>query len=158
MLTKTVFSISLHMTLAVLVITGAAVAKAGQSPQATVAGDLPELPPLANYGGPPERVREAYEFAANHPEVLDNAPCYCACGKEEGHKSNTDCFVSSRDSRGKVTWNAHGAHCWICVNVALEAKRMYMDGQAAAAIQAALDRKYLPNAVYRTPTPTPASR
>lgn len=38
---------------------------------------------------------EAYQFAVEHPEVLDYMPCYCGCYEEDGHTSNTDCFVDS---------------------------------------------------------------
>ncbi|EIJ78386.1 putative lipoprotein [Bacillus methanolicus PB1] len=38
-------------------------------------------------------ILEAYQFAVEHPEVLDYMPCYCGCYEEDGHTSNTDCFV-----------------------------------------------------------------
>lgn len=38
---------------------------------------------------------EAYQFAVEHPEVLDYMPCYCGCYEEDGHTSNTNCFVES---------------------------------------------------------------
>jgi hypothetical protein len=41
------------------------------------------------------KVLEAYQFAVNHPEVLDYMPCYCGCYEEEGHTSNTNCFVDN---------------------------------------------------------------
>lgn len=41
---------------------------------------------------PKDSVKEAYRFAVDHPEVLDYMPCYCGCD-EDGHTSNTDCFV-----------------------------------------------------------------
>ena len=39
------------------------------------------------------KVLEAYQFAVDHPEVLDYMPCYCGCYEEDGHTSNTNCFV-----------------------------------------------------------------
>ena len=45
-----------------------------------------ELPP----------VREAYEFAARHPEVMGQVPCYCGCASA-GHASNLDCFIRQID-------------------------------------------------------------
>lgn len=44
---------------------------------------------------PSAHVKEAYEFAVEHPEVLDYMPCYCGCFEEDGHVSNTHCFVES---------------------------------------------------------------
>ena len=57
---------------------------------------------------PPEVVRAAYTFAAEHPEVLSYAPCYCGC-EHAGHRGNDDCFVMSRAPNGDVTeWEPHG--------------------------------------------------
>lgn len=41
------------------------------------------------------KVLEAYQFAVEHPEVLDYMPCYCGCYEEDGHTSNTNCFVDN---------------------------------------------------------------
>lgn len=38
-------------------------------------------------------ILEAYQFAVEHPEVLNYMPCYCGCYEEAGHTSNTNCFV-----------------------------------------------------------------
>jgi hypothetical protein len=70
------------------------------------------LPPLPFSPTPPARptevVREAYRFAAEHPEVLSYVPCYCGC-EHAGHRGNEDCFVTARDSNGDVTeWEPHG--------------------------------------------------
>ena len=40
-----------------------------------------------------QKVLEAYQFAVAHPEVLNYMPCYCGCYEEDGHTSNTNCFV-----------------------------------------------------------------
>lgn len=42
-----------------------------------------------------DNVIEAYQFAVDHPEVLDYIPCYCGCYEADGHISNTHCFVES---------------------------------------------------------------
>ena len=69
------------------------------------------LPPLP-FGPPPVRppevVRAAYGFAAEHPEVLGYVPCYCGC-ERSGHRGNDDCFVTARAANGDVTeWEPHG--------------------------------------------------
>jgi hypothetical protein len=56
---------------------------------------------------PAVAVQAAYEFAARHPEVLGQLPCFCGCDKL-GHRSNHDCFVAARDAGERVTWDAHG--------------------------------------------------
>lgn len=42
---------------------------------------------------PKDDVMEAYQFAVDHPEVLNYMPCYCGCYEDDGHTSNTHCFV-----------------------------------------------------------------
>ena len=70
------------------------------------------LPPLPTVDftvpRPPRVIRAAYEFAAQHPEVLRYIPCYCGC-ENSGHRANEDCFVQSRDADGQVrSWDTHG--------------------------------------------------
>ena len=72
----------------------------------------PTLPPLPFGPGPPARppdvVHSVYRFAAEYPEVLGYAPCYCGC-ERSGHRGNDDCFVSARAANGDVTsWEPHG--------------------------------------------------
>ena len=83
-------------------------------PEAAKLGPHPQenLPPLPFDPEPPARpmdvVRAAYKFAAEHPEVLSYAPCYCGC-ERSGHRGNEDCFVTRRDAKGDVVeWEPHG--------------------------------------------------
>ncbi|MDQ0352790.1 hypothetical protein J2R98_002641 [Alkalibacillus filiformis] len=39
-----------------------------------------------------EPMKEAYEIAIHHGDLLSYMPCYCGC-YEMGHESNRDCFV-----------------------------------------------------------------
>ena len=69
---------------------------------------LPPLPYDPTPARPPDVVRAAYVFAAEHPEILGYVPCYCGC-ERSGHRGNDDCFVSGRDANGDVTqWEPHG--------------------------------------------------
>ena len=70
---------------------------------------LPPLPYDPMPARPPDVVRAAYLFAAEHPEILGYVPCYCGC-ERSGHRGNDDCFVATRDANGDVTeWEPHGA-------------------------------------------------
>lgn len=53
-------------------------------------------------------VQETYIMASTYPEVVASVPCYCGC-KEDGHKSNLDCFVHQIGDNNAVTeWDSHG--------------------------------------------------
>jgi len=77
-------------------------------PPSAYNGDLPPLPasPYA-LPRPPEVIRAVYTFAARHPEVLHYVPCFCGC-ERSGHNDNDDCFIQSRDAKGRPTWEPHG--------------------------------------------------
>jgi uncharacterized protein with PCYCGC motif len=69
---------------------------------------LPPLPYDPMPARPPDVVRAAYLFAAEHPEITAYVPCYCGC-ERMGHHGNDDCFVKSRNDAGDVTeWEPHG--------------------------------------------------
>jgi hypothetical protein len=51
---------------------------------------LPTPLPAAQFTG---RTREAYQAAAEIPDVLAGLRCYCGCDKSLGHRSLLDCFV-----------------------------------------------------------------
>lgn len=71
-----------------------------------LAGGLPALPE-GRLVRAREVVEAVYEFAARHPDVLRDVPCFCGCARM-GHRSNLDCFVDARGQAQHVTWNAHG--------------------------------------------------
>jgi Protein of unknown function with PCYCGC motif len=131
------------------------------SPKAVAARKT--APPLPNVGFAPVRpmdvVRATYDFAAQHPEILNYVPCYCGCGSQ-GHKANESCFVARRDPRGNVIeWDTHGFGCTICIDVAREAMQMYSSGADVHSIRAAIERKWTPgNAAGKTPTPLPPAK
>ena len=85
---------------------------AKSAPQPSAAAKRVTAPPLPQMGFAPGRpidmARAAYDFAAQHPEVLKYVPCYCGC-ENEGHGDNESCFVKRRDARGNVIeWDMHG--------------------------------------------------
>ena len=120
-------------------------------------------PPLPTVGYAPVRpmdvVRATYDFAAQHPEILNYIPCYCGCGAQ-GHKANESCFVARRDAKGNVLqWDEHGFGCTICIDVARESMQLYNSGADVTSIRAAIERRWAPgNAAGRTPTPAPPSK
>ena len=121
--------------------------------------NLPPLP-VQSYAPPrpPDVVRAAYMFAAEHPEVLSYVPCFCGC-ERSGHRGNHDCFVKGRDANGGVTeWDPHGLDCTVCIDVATEARKMFTSGASVRDIRAAVDKKWAGFHGGHTPTPHPAGK
>lgn len=89
----------------------------------------------------PSRVQIAYEYAVEHPEMLVHQPCYCGCGAM-GHLNNLDCFVQGVDEVGTVTYDSHASGCGICVDIALDVKRLAEEGQSSYQIRQYIDATY----------------
>lgn len=127
-------------------------AKLGPHKQA----NLPPLPFQA-YAPPrpPEVVRAAYVFAAEHPEILGYVPCFCGC-ERGGHKGNDDCFVARRAPNGDVTeWEPHGLDCAVCIDVATYAQQLHSSGASLADIRNAVEKRWAGASAHGTHTPTP---
>lgn len=129
-----------------------AAAKLGPHKQAT-------LPPIPFQGYAPPRpyevVTAAYQFAAEHPEVLSYVPCFCGC-ERAGHTGNSDCFVKSRAANGDVIdWDEHGVECAVCIDVANRSRQMHSSGASVGDIRTAIDKEFGALSSAHTPTPHP---
>jgi hypothetical protein len=121
-----------------------------------------QYPPLAlpgyALGRSQDAIRAAYQFAADHPEILTYVPCFCGC-ERSGHKGNEDCFVKTRGANGDVTeWEPHGMECNVCLDVATQAMQMHASGASVRDIRAAVEQKWAAQAAQshtHTPTPEP---
>jgi len=89
----------------------------------------------------PVAVREAYQFAAANPDLMQQIPCYCGCGNI-GHTSNYDCYVASVDDNGGITFDSHALGCSICVDITQDAMRMMREGKNPQEVRAAIDAAY----------------
>ncbi|HEY9206120.1 MAG TPA: PCYCGC motif-containing (lipo)protein [Candidatus Methanoperedens sp.] len=73
---------------------------------------------------------QAYKYATEHPEVLEQIPCYCGCGQHgseasEGrpHRFLRDCFIND-----KGEYDNHASFCDVCIGEAIKAMRALPDG------------------------------
>ena len=56
-------------------------------------------------------VQTAYQFAVEHPEILQQIPCYCGCEKGLGHKHNLACYITAFNPDGRVAqYSDHAAY------------------------------------------------
>jgi hypothetical protein len=102
---------------------------------------LDELP--AEMRAAPAPVREAYQFAAANPEILQSIPCYCGCGAM-GHTSNYACYVSDVGPGGDIIYDSHALGCSICVDITQDTMRLLRQGLGVEEIRAAIDDTYSP--------------
>ncbi len=100
------------------------------------AGALP-----ADIRAQPIAVREAYQFAAANPELMQQIPCYCGCAAV-GHTSNYSCYVAGADAQGNLEFDRHALGCSICVDITQDAMRLSTQGKSAAEIRAYVDDTY----------------
>jgi hypothetical protein len=89
----------------------------------------------------PQAVREAYQFAAASPEIVEQLPCYCGCGTF-GHTSNYDCYVAGVDPDGTITYDMHAIGCAICVDITQDAMAQMRRGKSLAEIKNYVEVKY----------------
>ena len=89
----------------------------------------------------PVTVREAYQFNAANPDVMQNIPCYCGCG-DIGHTSNYDCYISDVDTSGKIAFDNHALGCSICVDITHDVMRMLKDGKTPQDARVYVDATY----------------
>ncbi len=89
----------------------------------------------------PVKVQQAYRFAAANPDIMQQIPCYCGCGKV-GHKSNYDCYVDDVEANGKINFDTHALGCSICVDITQDTMRMLKEGKSIPEIKAAIDQSY----------------
>lgn len=101
-----------------------------QTPTATLEGRKPVLNPDLFK----DVVREAYMTAEQYPELLEQLKCYCGCDNpmhSPYHRSLYECFTDT-----------HGSNCHTCVNEAILAKNLYIEGKTPSEIRAIIDQKY----------------
>ena len=82
---------------------------------------------------------KAYKYATEHPEVLEQIPCYCGCGEHgsitsggKPHKSVRDCFVSDNG-----IYDDHASFCDVCVGIATKTQSYFPTGIPVTGLSAA---------------------
>jgi len=89
----------------------------------------------------PMNIQQAYQFAAANPDILQKITCYCGCDSL-GHESNYDCYVSSVDEYGNITFEEHGLACTTCVDITQDVMRLLRSGKSITDAQMYIDSTY----------------
>ncbi len=73
---------------------------------------------------------KAYQYATEHPEVLEQMSCYCGCGQHgseasdgRAHRFLRDCFINDRGE-----YDSHASTCDVCIGIALKAATNFPSG------------------------------
>ena len=61
------------------------------------------LPDFVTSGGPD--LVELYNFQLANGDLMKWMPCFCGCGKSDGHTSNRDCYVDKVNADGTVVFD-----------------------------------------------------
>jgi hypothetical protein len=79
------------------------------------------------------KARVAYQAAREIPEVLAKLACYCGCMNPSGfsHRNNLDCFHDE-----------HGVECAMCQDIAIDARKMWENGDDIDRIQQVIRERY----------------
>lgn len=100
------------------------------------------LPNSSRYARSLDEAREAYAFAARHPEVTDLLSCVCECADKQQHKNLTKCFIEGWTIERQSIWEATGFSCPVGIDMARDSAQMLRKGQGVAAIRLELSKKY----------------
>ena len=100
---------------------------------------LKDMPAMVHQA--PVRVQEAYRFAVANPDILQQIPCYCGCGRM-GHTSDYACYVAGQAEDGALIFEAHALGCSICVDITQDTMRMLDEGKGVDEILAYVDSTY----------------
>ncbi|OXM87365.1 PCYCGC motif-containing (lipo)protein [Paenibacillus rigui] len=102
------------------------------------------------------QMKQIYQLAASHADLLQWIPCYCGCGESAGHQSNQNCFVKEIRQDGSVVWDDHGTRCNVCLEIAVYSVKMKQEGKTDKEIRSFIDSKYQKGYASPTKTPMPA--
>ena len=80
---------------------------------------------------------KAYSYATEHPDLLEQIPCYCGCGGHSSHRFLRDCFI-----RDDWTYDNHASFCDICVAEAIKVQNYLAQGKTLAEARTLIDQEY----------------
>ncbi|MBI3190157.1 hypothetical protein HYZ41_00480 [archaeon] len=97
---------------------------------------------LPRYASVHPLIRDAYTFAYGNQDKLDGVNCYCGCMQRPHNgrihrRGLLDCFMNMDGD-----FDRHASECDMCINDALEAKKLGEEGKTKNEIKMYIDSKY----------------
>jgi hypothetical protein len=98
---------------------------------------------------------KAYQYATEHPEILEQIPCYCGCGSHgseasdyKPHRFLRDCFITDN-----WTYDEHASFCDVCVGEATKVQQYLAEGKTLKEARDLIDQEYSQIGGMMTNTP-----
>jgi hypothetical protein len=114
---------------------------------AAAEADMPMAGAETAWAARPEYVRanarteEAYQYAMQHPQIVQWMPCYCGC-EAMGHGSNLDCYYKHGQPGDRAVFEEHASFCDICVDITLMTKQLSAEGTSLREIRQVIDQTF----------------
>lgn len=112
----------------------------GSSPNSTTTNQL-KLPSFAYKDA---MTLKGYTYATQHPDILEQIPCYCGCGghgsvASEGkpHRFLRDCYINDN-----WQYDDHASNCDTCLAIASKVQDYLAAGKTLKEARALIDQEY----------------
>ncbi len=80
---------------------------------------------------------KGYMYATEHPEILEQIPCYCGCGGHSEHRFLRDCYIHD-----DWTYDEHASFCDVCIGEAIKVQDYLAQGKTLKEARALIDQEY----------------
>ncbi|MCZ7356355.1 MAG: PCYCGC motif-containing lipoprotein [Candidatus Methanoperedens sp.] len=138
---------------AVIVLAGIAYAVFSAGPATKKTQDTGVKLPSFAYTNP--ITLKAYKYATEHPEILEQIPCYCGCGSHGSeasdyrpHRFLRDCYINDN-----WQYDEHASFCDVCVGEATKVQEYLAEGKTLTEARALIDQEYSKIGAMMTNTP-----
>lgn len=98
---------------------------------------------------------KAYKYATEHPEILEQIPCYCGCGSHgsqasdyKPHRFLRDCYITDN-----WTYDEHASFCDVCIGEATKVQAYLAQGKTLKEARDLIDQEYSKIGSMMTDTP-----
>jgi hypothetical protein len=98
---------------------------------------------------------KAYKYATEHPEILEQIPCYCGCGSHgsqasdyKPHRFLRDCYINDN-----WTYDEHASFCDVCIGEASKVQAYLAGGKTLKEARDLIDQEYSKIGGMMTDTP-----
>ncbi len=98
---------------------------------------------------------KAYKYATEHPEILEQIPCYCGCGDHgseasdyKPHRFLRDCYINDN-----WKYDEHASFCDVCIGEASKVQAYLAQGKTLKEARALIDQEYSKIGGMMTNTP-----